>query len=245
MARVPWPTAGMMVSTGRNWVTRLIQPSRRIPAAATTTASRSSVSTFFSRVSRLPRRGTISTSGKILRSWKPRRSEPVPIRARRGMASNLTRCFETKTSRGSSRSGVTAIVSPGGSSAGTSFRLWTARSMSPRRRASSISLTKTPLPPILTRATSCMMSPFVLMTVSATPMPGFRRSIRSFTQLAWARARALPRVPILKVPLIMPLLSPRPPRRGGRGAAAPRRRPGPPLPGFPPSGRSWDRGGAC
>jgi len=141
-----------------------------------------------------------------LRIGKPRRREPVPIRARRGMASNLMRCFETKTSRGSSRSGVTAMVSPGGSSAGTSFRLWTARSMSLRRRASSISLTKTPLPPILTRATSCIMSPLVLMTTRLTPMPGWHFSILSFTQPAWARARALPRVPILNVPLIMPLL---------------------------------------
>ncbi len=59
------------------------RPSRDRPAAARTTASRSSV-TRDNRVSTLPRMSTISRSGRATAIWARRRGEPVPTRAPTG-----------------------------------------------------------------------------------------------------------------------------------------------------------------
>jgi len=118
----------------------------------------------------VPRNGMISRSGIRFRSWIPRRSEPVPIRTREHLL-QLPSLREIRTSRGSSLSGITVISRASGSSAGTSFMLCTAMSMSSRRSASSISLMKTPFPPIWARATSCRISPFVRMVTSSTRHP--------------------------------------------------------------------------
>ena len=72
---------------------------------------------------------------------------------------------------GVSRSGTAPIHSPVGISAGISFMLCTAISILPSKSASSISLTKRPLPPTLASGTSRILSPLVLMISSATRMP--------------------------------------------------------------------------
>src|SRR5216684_1168625 len=77
--------------------------------------------------------------------------------------------------------------------------LWTARSMRPSSRASSISFVKRPLPPIFASGTSRILSPVVLMGTRSTCKFGQRLSSSPLVQLACQRANALPRVPSLTV----------------------------------------------
>src|SRR2546427_1729036 len=99
----------------------------------------------------------------------------------------------TKTSRGSSRSVNAPSVSPAGSSAGGSLRLWPAPSMCPSRSASSISPTNRPLPPTAARCASTSRSPSVRIGTTSTSAPSARR--RAATARACASASGLPRVP--------------------------------------------------
>src|SRR4030042_1110370 len=85
---------------------------------------------------------------------------------------------------------------PAGKSVGTSFMLWTAISTSLRRIDSSISFTKSPLPPTCARGTSRIMSPVVFILMSLTSIPGSTIWISAFTHSACQRASLLPRVPI-------------------------------------------------
>ena len=64
-----------------------------------------------------------------------------------------------------------AIVRPSGSTTGMSLLLWTARSISPRRRASSSSLTKRRFPPASESGASCRRSPEVLIVTSRHVRP--------------------------------------------------------------------------
>ena len=77
----------------------------------------------------------------------------------------------TMASLGSARSSTAAIESPGGSSAGMSLLLWTATSTVLASRASSISFTKSRLPPTSESETSCSRSPEVLMMISSQMDP--------------------------------------------------------------------------
>src|SRR5213593_2186353 len=104
-----------------------------------------------------------------------------------------------KASRGSSRSGIAPNTIPAGSWKGTSFMLWTARSIRPSTSASSISFVKSPFPPIFARGTSRILSPVVLIGTSSTANSGQRCSSWLFVQFACQSARALPRVPSRRV----------------------------------------------
>src|SRR5208337_1014207 len=75
--------------------------------------------------------------------------------------------------------------------------LWTAISALPSRSASSISLTKRPLPPTFARGTSSILSPVVLILLSSISIPGASFSRPAFTHSACHKASALPRVPIM------------------------------------------------
>src|SRR5208282_6194292 len=75
--------------------------------------------------------------------------------------------------------------------------LWTAISDRPSRSASSISLTKSPLPPTFARGTSSILSPVVLILLSSTCTPAESFSRPAFTHSACHKASALPRVPIM------------------------------------------------
>ena len=77
----------------------------------------------------------------------------------------------TTASNGSSRGSTAAIVKPEGSTAGISLLLCTARSMSSRSNASSISFTKSRLPPTSDSGASCRRSPAVLMTMMRHDRP--------------------------------------------------------------------------
>ncbi|OPY89223.1 MAG: hypothetical protein A4E73_03146 [Syntrophaceae bacterium PtaU1.Bin231] len=237
-ARIPWPTAGSITSGARICVARSVHPMRLSPAAATTTPASLSEAIFRIRVSRFPRIGTISAWGTILLTCRPRRSDPVPIRAPGGASSIRRPSAAIQASRGSPRSGVAPISSPSGSSAGMSFRLWTAMSTVPARSASSISLTKSPLPPIRARAVSCMMSPFVRMIKISVCNPGFASRRAFATTLVCVSARELPRLPILNVrsmAFLLPVFaSPGPSRRA---SGPPPRREAPRRRRSRPSGR--------
>src|SRR5690606_3204499 len=104
-----------------------------------------------------------------------------------------------KASRTSSRGSMDAIVRPPGSSVGMSFMEWTARSISPASRASSISFVKSPLPPASASGRSWMRSPVVLKvrTSTADASRPCAETRRCFTSLAWASASGDPRLPIL------------------------------------------------
>src|SRR5579872_2585039 len=196
MVRAPWPTAGHMTSGSSNSVIRSCQPRRRRPAEARRMASYWPSSSFRRRVSTLPRIFSMCRSGRIARNCAARRSELVPTR----VASD--RRLPTTASRGSSRTGVAASVSPLGISVGMSFRLWTARSIVPFSSASSISLVNKPLVPTFDSATSVILSPVVWMISMRHSAPSCSR--RPLTQLACQSASCEPRDPTTKLLLTEP-----------------------------------------
>ena len=185
-------------------------PSRRSPAAASTSASCSPSSSLRSRVSRLPRIGVNRAPGNSRVSCAMRRTLPVPIDgdlAERGhelvdrvatvrprLVCAVARTGSTTASRGSSRGSTPAIASPSGSTAGMSLLLCTARSISPRSSASSISLTNSRLPPTSDSGASCSRSPDVLMTTMRQGGPP-AAAMRAATVFACHSASWLPRVP--------------------------------------------------
>src|SRR5208283_1627077 len=102
-----------------------------------------------------------------------------------------------KASRGSSLLPITARCKPAGNSVGTSFMLWTAKDASPLRIASSISFTKSPLPPTCERGTSNILSPVVLILLSSMSKAGFSFRSSDLTHSACHNASLLPLVPII------------------------------------------------
>src|SRR5688572_30618248 len=76
-----------------------------------------------------------------------------------------------------------------------SFAEWIATSRRPARRASSISLTKTPRSPISPNGLERSRSPAVVMGTMATSASGLAARSRSAASSAWVRASLLPRVP--------------------------------------------------
>ena len=140
-----------------------------------TSASYSPSRSFRSRVSTFPRIGVTVRSGRSARSWTRRRRLDVPTRAARGRDPTRVGVAATSTSRGSSRRGKAASTSPLGRSAGRSFRLCTARSTRPSRRASSISCTKRPLPPTSARWAVARRSPEVRIGTTSTARRGHAR----------------------------------------------------------------------
>ncbi len=95
-----------------------------------------------------------------------RRSDAVPSVAPCGSSASERALRLMKTSRASSRSRHAASTRPAGSTVGMSLAECTARSMSPRSSASSISLVNRPLPPTSASGRSWMLSPVVRMTLS-------------------------------------------------------------------------------
>ncbi len=142
-----------------------------------------------------PLREAVSRSGLAFLSWAILRRLLVPTRAPSGNSSSLSPTREIRASRGSSRSGKMVTSSPSGSSAGTSFKLCTAKSASFLRRASSISFTKRPLPPTWASGTSRILSPLVVNFTRSTLTSGQCVSISFLTQLLCARANTLFLVP--------------------------------------------------
>ncbi len=78
IATMPWPGAGTQASSGIAAEIRPPKPSRRMPAAARTSASYSPPSSLRSRVSTLPRIGAKRACGIAPASWATRRTLLVP-----------------------------------------------------------------------------------------------------------------------------------------------------------------------
>ena len=168
-------------------------PSRSRPAAASTIASKSPASSLRSRVSTLPRIGWTSRSGRNDRTTARRRGLEVPTTAPAGSVARVAGPRATRASRARARGGYAPSVSPRGCSAGRSLRLCTARSISLRSSASSISRTNSPLPPTrASRASACRSPSVRIDTISTSTPPAVRRSA---TSRAWTSASALARVP--------------------------------------------------
>ena len=152
--RCPGPAPGRTGVGGIIAVMRSPKPSRRRPAAASTSASYSPASSLRSRVSTLPRIGAKRGAGEGRRQL---RDAPDAARAdarraaQRGRAPLGRRPAPPAAARGRRAdpraAASAAIVSPSGSTAGMSLALCTATSMASSSSASSISLTNSRLLP--------------------------------------------------------------------------------------------------
>ena len=192
----PCPAAGSITSGSITARMRASRPSRFRPAAASTMPSYWPSSSLRSRVSRLPRSGCTSRSGRIALSCTTRRRLEVPTRAPCGSACTDSKRGETQASRGSSRSSTVHSEKPSGISIGTSLSECTARWARPSSSATSSSLTNRPLPPTFDSARSRIWSPLVVMPSSSTLQPKRWRS-RDWTCSACHRARRLSRVAMM------------------------------------------------
>src|SRR6266540_107660 len=190
---VPCPTAGVHTSASNRWLSSSSRPRRASPATATTRASNCPSRSLRMRVSRLPRTGTTSRSGRIASSCALRRGLPVARRAPCGSWPTLCPTRQISPSRGSSRTGNATSSRAGVIVLGTSFRLCTARSAAPPSSSSSTPLTNTPAP---SEASGVCLSrsPAVLAATSSTSIPGHAARSRSATQSDCRSARMLPRV---------------------------------------------------
>ena len=184
-----------MRSMGKRSVIRAANSSRSRPAQAKMAASTIPSATLRRRVSRLPRRISISKSGRMALSWQARRRLVVPMRADLGKPSRPWPKRLTTASRTSARGGIATKASPAESSPGTSFMLWTARSISRVKSAASISLTHRPLPPAFHKGPVDRRSPSVTMIFSSTTRAGCAVRRDRATNAACQRASRLPRVP--------------------------------------------------
>ncbi len=196
-ASAPWPGAVGQRSSSRCSVAASMRPMRSRPAAASTTASRSPAVTRERRVSMLPRMSTTSRSGRSARICARRRGDPVPTRAPRGRVASVRPSRAQSTSRGSSRTGTDATVRPAYGAVGRSLSECTTRSHSPRSSDSRSALANTPVPPRLDRD-SRDVSPCVVTGTSSTSSPD-APVISAAIARVWARASALPRVPMRSV----------------------------------------------
>ena len=138
-------------------------------------------------------------SGRTCNNWDALLRLLVPTLEPSGRSSRILLFRDIKASRGSSLSGKALSISSSGNSAGTSFMLWTAAWTCFLRRASSISFTNSPFPPILLKGESKILSPVVLIFTSSTSTSVCLFSTFSLTHSLWARASLLPLVPILKI----------------------------------------------
>src|SRR4029079_8405915 len=150
---------------------------------------------FFSRVSTLPRRGTILRSGRSRSSCAFRRGEEVPT-----VAPFFSASIESAPmirSRTSPRGRTAAMWMSFGRTLSTSFIEWTQKSTSSASSARSSSLVHSALPPMSARGRSCTLSPVVVISTIWTQPSGQRCavSIAAATLRAWASASADPRVP--------------------------------------------------
>ena len=183
---MPCPGAGTQAATGTLAEMREAIPRRRRPAAARTIALYSPLSSLRKRVSRLPRIGLKRAPGNSRVNCAIRRTLLVPSDGDSPSAAttSLKDISAVRTvldgntiaSRGSSRASTAPTFKPSGRIAGMSLLLWTARSISSRSNASSISLTNSRLPPASESGASCSRSPAVLMTVMRHERPLVSRS---------------------------------------------------------------------
>ena len=201
MPIAPWPTAGRNSSRSSTAVAAATSPSRFNPASASTVASASPFSILRSRVSTLPRNGTMARSGRKRLSSACRRGDAVPTTAPCGRSRRLLALRLINASRASSRGRNAASTRPAGKNVGMSFDECTARSMAPASSASSISLVNRPLPPASASGRSWIMSPVVRMVLisirsGARPQALARRLA---TSRAWTSASGEPREPMRRM----------------------------------------------
>ena len=162
-------------------------------------ASYKPASNLDKRVPTLPRKSIISRSGRCFKIWHLRRRLEVPTFAPCGNSAKLLYVFETKASNGSSRSQITASVNPSGNAIGTSFMECTAKSARPSSNASSNSFTNKPLPPILAKGVSKILSPCVTKVTNSTLRSACIASKRARICSACHKASGLCRVAIFKI----------------------------------------------
>jgi hypothetical protein len=188
-ASAPCAASGSRTSGSNRWPISAPRPSRSRPQAARTTASSPRSPRLRSRVSMLPRNGSIESVGSSASSCALRRADAVPTLIWGRMAS-----APQSASRGSSRSRYAPTDSPSGSIDVMSFAECTATSIRCSSSASSSSLTKTPREPISPNGFVRSLSPAVVIGTRAISIPGARRCEEASS--ACVSASLLPRLPI-------------------------------------------------
>ena len=194
---MPWPGAGTQVSTG---IARRDPVAEPQPAHAGGGEHQGIVVAAVEfpqpRVHVAADRREAAPAESAAASWAIRRTLPVPMtgassemrRARRQVADARSRRAARARRAGPRAAAPPRPREPSGSSDGMSFALWTARSTSPRRSASSISLTNRRFVPVSVSGRSWRRSPAVLMMTSSTRVP--RASSSPATVRACHNARA-------------------------------------------------------
>ena len=166
---MPCPAAGS-ISSGSKYLEILwVSPSLLRPAAASTSALYSPLSSFRSRVCTFPLTLLHSISGNNSRSCRVRLRLEQPMGF--VLSSSVTPSGSTSTSLGSSLFEKARRGSSSGTSMGISFRLCTESSLLPSKSARSSSFTNSPFPPTLSRVRSRMISPVVFMVRSSAFSP--------------------------------------------------------------------------
>mmetsp|Transcript_4805 Transcript_4805/g.19216 ORF Transcript_4805/g.19216 Transcript_4805/m.19216 type:complete len:372 (-) Transcript_4805:41-1156(-) len=197
----PCATAGSITSVSRILVACCVMSMRFRPAIASSVQSTTPSWSLRMRDCTFPRKFTHSRVGNLFRSCDWRRSDAVPTSAPSGSSDRSSYLTEMNASRTSSRGSMQGRMVPSGRYVGTSFMECTAMSMRPSRSATSSSRVNRPLPPMSARGWSRTLSPVVLMMqISSAPSSASSGKFflrRSRVMYAWARARGLPRVPIL------------------------------------------------
>ncbi len=189
----PCPASGSSWSGEKRKPISSSSPSRSSPQAASTTPSRPRSIRRRTRVSTLPRSGSIRRSGRRALSWAVRRIEAVPTRAPGGSSSSEP-TGPHRASRGSSRASTAGSARPGTSSVVRSLAEWAATSMRPSSSASSSSFVKIPRSPSSWNGRRRSRSPTVEIGTSATgPSPASRSASAAID--AWCSASLEPRVP--------------------------------------------------
>ena len=198
MPMAPCPTAGRNSSTSSTAVAASARPSRFSPASASNVASATPSSSLRSRVSTLPRSGTIDKIGaQALHHRLPAQRRGADRRAARQLGDGLRLAADEQRRAGPRAPETPTAPGPSGSTVGMSLDECTARSIVPATSASSISLVNRPLPPTSASGRSWMRSPLVRIT-SISIRSGSRPCAAASacrTMRACASASGLPRVP--------------------------------------------------
>ena len=211
----PAPPRAAARSGSKRWPISRARPSRSSPHAASTIASSPRSPRFRSRVSMLPRSGSIESVGSSASSCAFRRADAVPMR----MPGRESRRRRTARRADRRARGTRRPTSPSGSVDVMSFAECTATSIRRSSSASSSSLTKTPREPISPNGFVRSRSPARRDRDERDLDPG-RAQRATAASSACVSASLLPRLPT-RISTARPFAAP-----AGRTPTTPRAAPG-------------------
>ena len=173
----PCATAGSISAGSTGVAGTSDRPNRFNPALAKNVHSATPSSNFFRRVCTFPRNSTTFKSGRRFSNWARRRRLDVPTTAPSASSVIEPIVGEMNASLTSSRGKYVSNNNPSGWIVGMSFIEWTAMSILPANRSSSISRVNRPLPPMSFKGRSWIMSPVTLMTTTTNASSGNSKAV--------------------------------------------------------------------